>query len=196
MCFGKIFVERVVPGSRLRLAVNQSQDDAFFRRFLQRLLAANIDQVRVMLVEPMPRESYLASYAQVDIVLDTFPYTGGTTTCEALWMGVPTLTLKGSAMIARQGAALLSCAGLEEWIASDAQDYVCKAVARSADLDQLAQLRATLRDRALASPLFDGACFARHLGTAFKAMWQQKAEQASQSPPDQDVGVVVRPNEL
>lgn len=156
------------PHSRLRLVVGQTNDAAF----QQRLLGAGIDPTRVTLVGPMSREKYLASYNQVDFVLDTFPYAGGTTTCEALWMGVPTLTLKGSTVIARQGASMLSCVGLDDWIAGDEADYVAKAIRHAADLDRLASLRNNLRKLALASALFDAPRFARNLENAFTEMWQ------------------------
>jgi predicted O-linked N-acetylglucosamine transferase (SPINDLY family) len=106
------------------------------------------------------------------MVLDTFPYSGGTTTCEALWMGVPTLTLSGDRMLARQGVGMLSCVGLEDWIADNEADYFAKAIAHAADFNNLATLRNTLRGGALASALFDAARFSRHLERAFREMWQ------------------------
>jgi len=170
--WGKIL--QAVPNSRLRLAVNQLNDTVFQQRFSQRLQEAGIDEARVTLVGPMPREEYLASYNQVDMVLDTFPYAGGTTTCEALWMGVPTLTLNGSSLIARQGVGMLTCVGLEDWIAVDDADYVARAISHAANASGLSNLRSTLRDRALGSALFDAPRFARNLENAFSAMWQQK----------------------
>ncbi|MBI3902368.1 MAG: hypothetical protein HY306_05410 [Nitrosomonadales bacterium] len=89
---------------------------------------------------PVPRESYLAAHAEVDIILDTFPFTGGTTTCEALWMGVPTLTLAGDTMLARQGASLLTCAGLTDWVADSEEDYMNRAIRHATNLSSLAEL--------------------------------------------------------
>ena len=89
-------------------------------------------------------------------------------------MGVPTLTLKGGTMIARQGASLLTAAGLPEWIASSEAEYVEKAIAFAADLSGLAALRAGLRQKVLASPLFDATQFARHLEYALWGMWRAK----------------------
>ena len=175
-------VLQAVPNSRLRLAVNQRKDDAFQQQFSQRLAGAGIDPARVTLVGPVPRGQYLASYSEVDLILDTFPYAGGTTTCEALWMGVPTLTLNGSSMIARQGAAMLTCVGLDAWIAVDEADYVVKAVAHAADTRGLSNLRTTLRERSLASALFDAPRFARNLEQAFSEMWRQKMELARELP--------------
>ena len=122
----------------------------------------------------VPREEYLAAYANVDIILDTFPYPGGTTTCEALWMGVPTLTLAGGTLLARQGASMLACADLEDWIARDENDYITRTLFHASDIDRLAQLRSGLRQKVLASPLFNAPRFALHLEDALQQMWQQK----------------------
>lgn len=167
-------VLQAVPHARLHLTSHQVVSDATFQQlFDQRLLTARIDPARVTVAGPVPREAYLASYAQIDIVLDTFPYTGGTTTCEALWMGVPTLTIRGDSMIARQGASMLECVGLTDWIAQDEDDYVALAVAHAGALDQLAALRLSLRDRALSSPLFDTKRFARDWEAALQAIWRE-----------------------
>jgi predicted O-linked N-acetylglucosamine transferase (SPINDLY family) len=96
------------------------------------------------------------------------------TTCEALWMGVPTLTLAGDTMIARQGASLLTAAGLPEWVAASLEEYVQKEIAFAADLPTLVGLRAGLREQVLASPLFDAPLFARHLEDALWGMWRAR----------------------
>lgn len=163
-----------LPTSRLRLQDKPFGDPRFAEHFTQRCVALGIDAQRLLIHADSPREQYLAAHGEVDIVLDTFPYPGGTTTCEALWMGVPTLTLAGDTMIARQGASLLTAAGLPEWIAGSDAEYVDKAVAFAGDLAQLTELRASLRQKVLASPLFDAARFARHLEDALWGMWQAK----------------------
>lgn len=169
-------VLRAVPNARLKLTSHQLVSDERFRRdFNRRLHAANIDTERVTLAGPLAREAYLASYAQIDIVLDTFPYTGGTTTCEALWMGVPTLTIRGDSMIARQGAGMLECVGLTDWIAEDQDDYVAKAAVHASDLQRLLSLRQSLRDQAMGSPLFDARRFAAHWESALQFMWNECA---------------------
>ena len=167
-------VLQAVPHARLHLTSHQVSDPAFQQQFHLKLEAANIDPSRVTLAGPLPRAAYLASYAGVDILLDTFPYAGGTTTCEALWMGVPTLTLRGNSMIARQGASMLGCVGLHDWIAEDEDDYVAKASAHASDIEGLHALRMQLRERALASALFDAPSFARDWEDALFAMWQKK----------------------
>ena len=143
-----------------------------------RMAAQGIDTGRVELHGAMPRREYLAAHAGVDLLLDTFPFTGGTTTCEALWMGVPTLTLAGETLIARQGASLLTAAGLSDWIAADEDEYVANAVAFASNLEALAGLRAGLRQRVLASPLFDAPRFARNLEDALWGMWEERRPEA------------------
>lgn len=176
--WGKIF--HALPDARLRLQSLQMKDPAVREQLLQRLAQAGIARQRVATEEPMTREAYLAGHAHVDILLDTFPYPGGTTTCEALWMGVPTVTLAGNTMLSRQGASLLTCAGLKEWIANSEKDYVALAIAHASDIDRLAQLRSGLRQNVLASPLFDASRFALNLEDALHGMWQHAL--ASSSP--------------
>ena len=167
-----------VPQSRLRLQNKQLADAAIREQLGQRLQAAGIAAERVSLHGLAPRAEYLAAHGEVDLILDTFPFPGGTTTCEALWMGVPTLTLAGDRLIGLQGASLLAAAGLKDWIAVTPEEYVAKALACSRDLAALAGLRAGLRARVLASPLFDAPRFARHFETAVWAMWQRRQQAA------------------
>jgi predicted O-linked N-acetylglucosamine transferase (SPINDLY family) len=113
------------------------------------------------------------------MILDTFPYPGGTTTCEALWMGVPTLTLAGDTLLSRQGASLLTAAGLDNWIATSKADYVDRALALAGDIARLAVLRAGLREQVKSSPLFDAPRFARNLEDALWGMWRARNSQGS-----------------
>ena len=145
---------------------------ALREHLLQRLTQVGIPRERVVIEAQMSREDYLAAHANVDIILDTFPYPGGTTTCEALWMGVPTVTLAGNTMLSRQGASLLTCAGMEEWIANSENSYIALAIAHASDIDRLAQLRSGLRQQVLSSPLFDAPRFALNLENALHEMWQ------------------------
>lgn len=171
--WGRIF--QALPNARLRLQSKQLNSHTMRDAILQRLDRVGIAASRVTVHGQSPREAYLAAHAEVDIILDTFPYPGGTTTCEALWMGVPTLTLAGDSLIERQGASMLSCAGLQDWVARDTDDYVSLALRHAADLDGLAKLRLGLRQKVLASPLFDAPRFAANLDTALHDMWRQKA---------------------
>lgn len=164
-----------VPESRLRIQAKQLDRPEIRNKLLERLTHAGIAAERVSLVPPAARELYLVAHNQVDIILDTFPYPGGTTTCEALWMGVPTLTLTGETLLSRQGVSMLTCVGLDDWVATDMADYVARAVRYACDLESLAQTRAGLRKQALASPLFDAPRFALDLEAAFRGMWQEVA---------------------
>ncbi|MDK9702109.1 MAG: tetratricopeptide repeat protein [Sulfuritalea sp.] len=150
-----------VPGARLRLQNNQLGDPATAAAFAGTLQAHGIPPGRVQMHGKASRAGYLAAHTDVDLLLDTFPFPGGTTTCEALWMGVPTVTLAGTRMLSRQGAGLLSAAGLADWVAQDAAHYVALACAKAANVEGLAVMRAGLRQRLPATPLFDGAAFAR-----------------------------------
>lgn len=169
--WGKIFAE--MPDAKLRMQCAQLGEQAQVQRLAERLQRYGINPARVTTYESVPREAYLSAHAEVDIILDTFPFPGGTTTCEALWMGVPTLTLAGGSLVARQGASLLTAAGLEGWVASDEEEYIAKAVSFARDISGIANLRATLRQKVLDSPLFDAAGFARNFETALWGMWDK-----------------------
>lgn len=156
-----------VPASRLRIQNRQMAHEPARLDFVARLSKAGIDTRRVHLAGPVAgREDYLAAHGEVDIILDTFPYNGITTTCEALWMGVPTVTLAGGTLLSRQGASLLSCVGLGDWVAQDEATYVDMAARHAADLPSLAALRSRLRQQVLASPLFDPRLLASQLEKA------------------------------
>jgi protein O-GlcNAc transferase len=161
-----------VPGASLRLQNKGLGDPRTRDRFVQRLVQHGIAPDRVRLHGLSPRAAYLAAHAEVDVLLDTFPYPGGTTTCEALWMGVPTLTLEGDRMLARQGSALLQAAGLPEWVARSPREYVEKAVAVTASPSALQALRSGLRERLPQTALFDGARFAAAFTAAIEQMHQ------------------------
>ena len=136
------------------------------RRFAEHGVAA--DRL-VMTYSSPPYDSYNA----VDIALDPFPHNAGTTTFEALWMGVPVLTLADRPSVGTLGASVLRNAGLDDWVAGDAAAYVERAVAAAGDLASLATLRAGLRARLTDSPLRDEADFARQMEDAFRTMWRR-----------------------
>lgn len=159
-----------VPSARLRLQGVPLIYEETVADIKRRLVKAHIDLDRVDLVDRVMRGEYLQSYKEVDVVLDTFPYPGGTTTAEALWMGVPTVTLTGCTLLARQGESMLRCTGLGDWVAHTEQEYVQLAVDKVSDLPRLAALRAVLLHSVPTSPLFDGVRFARTLEAAFKGM--------------------------
>ena len=128
--------------------------------------------MRLELRGPSRHRDFMAEYGTIDICLDPFPYSGGLTTCEALWMGVPTVTLPGETFASRHSLSHMSNAGLVDWVARDIEDYVGLAVARAADLGSLSSLRAGLRARVKASPLCDAPRFGRNLGNALRHAWR------------------------
>ena len=165
-----------VPDSHLRWQCKQFVDAPVAERVRQRFQELGISPDRISLRGGTSRETYLSAHSEVDMILDTFPYPGGTTTCEALWMGVPTLTLAGDTLLSRQGASMLTAAGLPDWIADSRENFVTKAISLSGDVAGLADLRATLRNQVRVSPLFDAPRFAHNLENALWGMWQARDE--------------------
>ena len=125
----------------------------------------------------MPLLSYFEQFQQIDIALDPFPYPGGTTSCDGLWMGAPVVTLSGDTAVSRNGVSILSNIGLPELIARSTEEYVEIAIQVARDVTKLGELRSTLRARMLASPLMDARQFARDLESAYRSMWRQWCRQ-------------------
>lgn len=165
-----------VPRSRLLLKARQFQDPQVVEYFFGKFAGHGIGTERLTFEGPSPRHAYFEAYHRVDIGLDPFPFPGGTTTAESLWMGVPVLTLAGNHFLSRQGVALMAASGLPAWIAEDAEAYVAKAVAHASNLDALAGLRQLLRGQVLASPLFDANAFARDFEAALYGMWESRLD--------------------
>jgi predicted SAM-dependent methyltransferase len=182
-----------VPGSKLLLKAKQFREDLVLQRVIERFAAHGVGAERLILMQIVPRAEYLAPYQQVDIALDTFPYPGITTSVEALWMGVPVLTLAGESFLSRQGVGLLMNAGLPEWIAADADDYVARAVSHASDLQRLAALRKGLRQQVLASPIFDAPRFAHHFEAALRGMWQKWCDTDDNSRETSGTDFLARP---
>ncbi|CAG1009981.1 hypothetical protein PHYC_03777 [Phycisphaerales bacterium] len=158
-----------VPGSRLALKGKGFADDKSRRAFERRFTGAGIDLARTdMLAYTRSHAEHLGSYSAIDIALDTYPYAGTTTTCEALWMGVPVVTLAGRTHASRVGASLLRAAGLEDWTTESPDRYAEVAAGLGADRPALAAIRAGLRDRVASSALCDGAAFARAFESAVR----------------------------
>ncbi len=172
MCrrFGQILAR--VPGSRLLIGDVMSHR----RRAAVRALIEG-EGVAADRVEFMPRvdvQRYLDLYNRVDIALDTFPYGGGTTTLDALWMGTPVVAAMGDTPVSRSAASVLRYLGMDEWIADDITGYVDLAVTRANDLDGLRHQRRTLRERVAGSALTDVPRFVRDLEAAYRAMWLER----------------------
>jgi predicted O-linked N-acetylglucosamine transferase (SPINDLY family) len=139
-----------------------------------------IAEERVEFASFLPRADYLRLYHRIDAALDPFPCNGMTTSCDALWMGVPVVTKPGNTPAARAGWSLLTSVGLEEFAATSEEDYVRVAVELAGNLARLAEIRDTLRARMRASPLMDAPGFARAVEAAYRSMW--RAWCARQSP--------------
>jgi predicted O-linked N-acetylglucosamine transferase (SPINDLY family) len=166
-----------IPDSRLYLKAKQLKEASVRQSVVERFAGHGIDAGRLILEGPVPRTDYLKPFQRVDIALDPLPYPGITTSVENLWMGVPVLTLAGKSFLSRQGVGLLMNAGLPEWIAEDADDYVVRAVLHASDLQKLSLLRNNLRQQVLASPIFDAPRFAKHFEAALRRMWQNWCQQ-------------------
>lgn len=167
-------VLHAVPQSRLFLKAHQLGDEETHRQTVTRFAAQEIAEDRLILEGKSPLSVMFEAYNRVDMVLDPFPFPGGTTSTQALWMGVPVLTRKGDRFLAHLGETVVTTAGLPEWVAADDADFLAKAVAFASDLPRLAALRAALRGTVMASPLFDARRYARNLEDALWGMWREK----------------------
>jgi len=163
---------RRVPDSRLVVHAHQGSHR---ERARKRLADAGIDPERLEFVAGLPLAKYLAEYRRIDVGLDPFPYPGGTTTCDALWMGVPVVTLMGRTAISRGGLSVMENLGMGEWIARDAERYVELAVSTARNVETLSAIRAGLRERMRGSVLMDGPAFARDMEAAMRRMWEESA---------------------
>jgi predicted O-linked N-acetylglucosamine transferase (SPINDLY family) len=126
-----------------------------------------------MLEGPSPPQQFLATYQRIDVALDPIPYSGGLTTMEALWMGVPVVTLPGSRFTSRHSATHLSAIGLDDWIVADQDAYIARALDAVADLNALSALRLGLRERVARSPLCDGRAMAAQIEELCRQLWRQ-----------------------
>ena len=167
-----------VPGARLVLNSAPFAEDAGRADWFARFAAHGIGPEQVHMTCTSPQLRTWEAYGAIDIALDPFPHNAGTTTIEALWQGVPVLTLAGRPTVGRFGAAILHAVGLDDWVARDVDAYVARAVAAAADLGALAELRAALRPRMAASPLLDAAGLARAVEGAFRDLWDDWREGA------------------
>lgn len=172
-------VLRAVEGSRLFLKSAQLGDPAIVESTREMFRAAGVAADRLLVEGPSNRNDYFEAFHRVDIALDPFPFPGGTTSVEGLWMGVPVITLRGDRFIAHNGETIAHNSGQAAWIAKDEEDYIRKAVLFSSDLSALAKLRSGLRMQVLGSPLFDAERFARHFETLLMDMWGDYIDRSS-----------------
>ena len=161
-----------VPGSRLVVGdINAERKRAAIRRDMA---GVGVGEDRIAFLPRVAAGEYMGLYNTVDITFDTFPYGGGTTTFDSLWMGVPVVAAVGETPVSRSAAGILAALGLDDWIAPSADDFVALAVARASDRDALRALRRDLRPRLQASPLTDLPRFVGDLESAYRAMWLAK----------------------
>ncbi|HEY8747846.1 MAG TPA: tetratricopeptide repeat protein [Tepidisphaeraceae bacterium] len=137
------------------------------------LAALGVEAGRVEFVGMVPGSQYFAQYGQIDVALDPTPWCGGTTTCDALWMGVPVVTLRGRTAVSRGGVSILGQLDLREWVANQPDEYVQIARALTVDLHRLSEIRNGLRDRMLSSRLMDQNAFAGEFETVLREMWRK-----------------------
>jgi protein O-GlcNAc transferase len=161
---------RQVPDALLHLLVPPSE--TLRQRVLDFMRGQGIAADRMRFVARCPRRTYLEQLQSVDIALDPFPFNGHTTTCDALWMGVPVVSLYGKSYVQRYGSVALACLGLDDLIAPDEEAYVATAVRLAQDADRLVALRQSLRERMQRSVLLDGKDFTSRLEAVYRQLWQ------------------------
>ena len=171
---------RSTPGSRLSIKATALRGESDRHRVQQIMESAGVAPNRLKLLEwQKSHEEHIASYQLVDIALDTFPYHGTTTTCEALWMQVPVVTLAGSTHVSRVGVSLLTNVGLAELVAHGEDEYVRIASELAHDLSRLTHLRSTLRGRMQESPLMDSRRFASGMEEVYRIIWRNWCERTT-----------------
>jgi len=166
-----------LPWARLVLRTHALSDPPTRARLITRAAAAGMPVERLELHGPASHEALLAAYNDIDIALDPFPYAGGLTACEALWMGVPLVAMAGSSFAGRHAVSHLNNIGLGHWVTEDVEGYVARAVAAAHDLPALAELRAGMRARMKSSPLMDAPRFATNFAAALRHAWRLRCAQ-------------------
>ena len=176
-------VLQAVPQSQLLLKAPSFKDEGAIRAFKARFAAHGIDPSRLVFRGPVGLADMMAEYADVDIALDPVPYNGGTTTLQAMWMGVPVVVKAGSNFVSRMGASFMTAAGLPEWVAADDDAYVAIAQHMAADRVALLQLKQGLRSRLQSRPAWNIDQYTRDVEAALRSMWVALCEgEASPSP--------------
>ena len=205
---------RLIPDAKLILKDESFGNPEFVRLFQRRFKEVGGEIDRIEFRGKSSHREMLLEYGDLDIVLDPFPFNGGLTTCEALWMGVPVVTMSGVTPVSRQGLTFLSLLGLTDLIAHDPSSYIDIAVNLAKDVARLELLRKTLRNTMSASPLCNGARFSRNLEKAFEDIWEEYLQSEeknghtyfvneaiccpvpSRTTPDRDSGSVVHNGEV
>jgi predicted O-linked N-acetylglucosamine transferase (SPINDLY family) len=162
-----------LPTSRLILRSRGLDDSQVADEVVSRFEKHGIARERIETLGRIKLPKYLETFQRIDIELDPFPYSAHTTTCHALWMGVPVITLSGETTVSRVSASLLKAIGLPELIATSADEYISIVKSLGGDLERLETLRAGLRQRMLDSPLLDGPQFTKNLESAYRNIWRE-----------------------
>lgn len=160
-------------GSRLMMRFKGGDDEGVREYWLNRFEQSGVQRDRIEIGGWKNLAEHLDLYSEVDIALDTYPFNGHTNTCEALWMGVPTISLVGQCHVSRFGLSMLSCVGLEFFAASSGDEYVNKAIALAQNPESLSTLRRTMRGRVAASGLCYSKGFACNVESAYRQMWHR-----------------------
>lgn len=165
-----------VPESYLYLKSKQYDTASFRAQILEIMGAEGIPEERIEFEGQTSHDDHLAAYNKIDIALDPWPYSGGLTTCEALYMGAPVITMPGPTFAGRHSTTHLMNAGLQQWVTDSWEEYSEKVIALANDLVELQRWRSTLRQKLRKSPVCDNKRFGAHLSVAFREMWKQRIE--------------------
>ena len=160
-----------IPKSKIFLKTKELNNLYLKEKIISKFKENGINLNSIILEGGSSRSKLLNSYNKVDISLDTFPYSGGVTSLEAIWMGVPVLTKKGFRFVSHTTESINHNSGMSDWVANDENEYVKKAIKFSTDLELLTEINKNLRRTALKSPLFNSTLFAKQLNNAFWEMW-------------------------
>ncbi len=169
-------VLKEVPDSQLLLKAPSFKDVGAIRAFKSRFAAQGIAEDRLIFRGPVGLSDMMAEYADVDIALDPVPYNGGTTTLQAMWMGVPVVVKEGGNFVSRMGASFMTAAGLSNWVASDDDDYVAIAKRMASNRSELLKLKQGLRARLLSRPAWTIDQYVRDFEAALRSMWTEMCQ--------------------
>lgn len=172
-------VMKAVPHAKLKLKTPSFTDQKCRDEFRDYFVNAGISVDRLIFTGPSSLEDMMNEYAEVDIALETIPYNGGTTTFQALWMGVPVIALTGENFCGRMGASIMQHLDMQEWIAENRVSYIETAIKMASDREKLLKTKSQLRDRMMSSPLCDVEGFASELDGIFQKIWKQYCEHSS-----------------
>jgi predicted O-linked N-acetylglucosamine transferase (SPINDLY family) len=165
-------VLQACPDARLLLKFSAGSDEEMRRRYYAEFARHGVAAERIRMFGRIAPEAHWKLFQQMDIALDTYPFSGCITTLDALWMGVPVVSLAGPAFASRQSFTILARIGFEKFVASSGEQYVAKAAALAANTEALHTLRMTMRQRLQNSSVFDVKQFGREIAQAFRGMWR------------------------